>query len=171
LDHALSTRLATAAQRVSKDEARACLEALASSRGRLLATQAIEFGRGESGSPGESVSRIGIHTLGFAVPQLQVVHASPRGGYYETDFEWVEHHQIGEFDGVGKYVKAALLSNQDPGLVVHKEKLREDDLRAEGNGVTRWGWPEARNLPALRAMLLSAGIPMVRRPLRMPTYP
>jgi len=170
LDHALNPRLASAMQLVTRDDARACLAAMSSSRGRALATKAIEFARAEAGSPGESVSRIGIHVLGFAVPELQVRHASPRGGYYETDFEWIDYRQIGEFDGLGKYLKASVPPGKDPGQVVHDEKVREDDLREEGNGVTRWGWQEVRHLPTLRAKLLGAGIPIVRRPLRLPDF-
>jgi len=168
LDHALSPTLASSAQMLTKDDVWTCLDAMPSSRGRALATKAIEFGNGKAGSPGESVSRIGIHVLGFPAPELQVRHAAPNGGYYETDFEWLEYHRIGEFDGVGKYLKRELPAGTDPGEVVHREKIREDDLRDEGNGVARWGWPEARRLPALRALLVKAGIPLVRREINAP---
>jgi hypothetical protein len=167
LDYALSGR-ASSDQLVTKDDVWACLDAMRSSRGRALATKAVEFGNGKSGSPGESVSRIGIHVLGFPAPELQVRHPAPNGGHYETDFEWLEYRQIGEFDGLGKYLKRELAATSDPGKVVHEEKIREDNLRGEGNGVARWGWPEALHLPTLRELLLKAGLPIVRRPVDAP---
>jgi len=53
----------------------------------------------------------------------------------DADFGGPRLRTVGEFDGRIKY---GLL--QDAAEAVYKEKLREDDLRAEDLGVVRWGW-------------------------------
>lgn len=168
LDFALSTR-AAAAQRVTKDEVRAVLDRVGNARGRARAGAAVEFADGRSGSAGESLSRVGIFRLGFEPPELQVRHPHPNG-YYDADFEWPPERNrppsIGEFDGLMKYLNEELLRGKEAGQVVVAEKLREDFLRDEGNGFTRWGWREARRpVQLLRPKLIRLGIRIVRRPL------
>ncbi|GAA4159255.1 hypothetical protein GCM10022286_13340 [Gryllotalpicola daejeonensis] len=168
LDHALSRR-ATSEQRVSKDEVYELLDRYASTRGLARARAAVEFADGRSGSGGESLSRVDIYQLGFELPELQVRHSHP-GGYYDADFEWPATAQrpptIGEFDGLMKYLDARLRNGADAAQVVVAEKVREDFLRAEGNGFLRWGWEEARKpVLLLRPRLLRAGIRIVRRPM------
>ena len=48
---------------------------------------------------------------------------------------------IGEFDGKVKYGRL-LRPGQDPGDAVFDEKRREDAIRDEDWGVTRWTWSE-----------------------------
>ena len=134
-------------------------------RGAGRVERVLEFGDARAEFPGESLSRARIHELGFLAPDLQVRHRNPRGGHFRTDFEWVDIGQIGEFDGKGKYLKDEYTGGRPAGEVVYDEKLREDALRAEDKGVSRWGWPEAFGGKALRALLLRAGIPIVRAPI------
>jgi hypothetical protein len=168
LDHALSAR-ATPAQSVTKDEVRSALERTGSARGLTRALAAVEFGDGRSGSGGESLSRVDIFRLGLELPELQVRHPHP-DGFYDADFEWPAwRHRpatIGEFDGVMKYLKQELRGGADASEVVVAEKRREDFLRAQGRGFTRWGWREARQpIQLLGPQLMRAGIRVVRRPL------
>ena len=127
--------------------------------------RAFEFGDGRSMSPGESLSRVVIHELGFPRPQLQTEHRSPAGGKYFTDFEWPEFQVVAEFDGKGKYLKEEYLGTRTPGEAVYAEKLREDDLRRENNSVARWGWAEALGRHLVRERLLAVGLPLVRHPI------
>lgn len=55
----------------------------------------------------------------------------------ETDFGWPALRTVGEFDGRQKYGRL-LSPGQDPGEVVYREKLREDEVRATGLGMVRW---------------------------------
>jgi len=167
LDHALSDRV-DAARRVTKEEIAEILER-ASGRGLARAQQVLEFADGRSGSGGESLSRVGIHLMGFEPPERQVRHPHP-GGYYDSDFWWPPTRfrppTIGEFDGIMKYLREDMRGGADASQIVVVEKLREDFLRGEGNGFTRWGWREARTpVRLLRPLLLRAGIRIVRRPL------
>lgn len=58
-----------------------------------------------------------------------------------TDFGWEERRLVGEFDGRIKYGRL-LEPGQEPGDAVFEEKRREDAVRAEGWGVTRWVWAD-----------------------------
>jgi hypothetical protein len=144
----------------------ALLEGVASlgaARGYSRARSAVEFSRPGADNPGETHSRIVIAELGFPVPELQVRHVNPRGGYYYVDFEWPEFRRIGEFDGKGKYLKPEYLDRMSPGDAVVEEKIREDHFRAQGHGVSRWGPGDVNGRRELRRILLEAGLPCSRQ--------
>lgn len=71
---------------------------------------------------------------------------------------------IGEFDGKGKYLKGPAGQSSDPGEAVYQDNLREDELRAQGSNVVRWGWSESGSPDALGRMLRAAGVRVVRKP-------
>jgi hypothetical protein len=131
-------------------------------RGQVKALRAIRFARPGAQNAGESESRVLIVQLGFPEPALQTRHDNPRGGYYYTDFEWPHFRVIGEFDGLGKYLKEEYLRGMTPGQAVVREKIREDDLRREGNSFARWRPEHLRRPPLLKAILLDAGLPAHR---------
>lgn len=126
-------------------------------RGRDRCADAIALADGASESPGESISRVGMHLLGLPAPVLQHEFRDSFGRMI-VDFWWPRFDLIGEFDGVGKYVRSEFQSGRSPGEVVVDEKRREDRLRALGPRVTRWGWDVASSPPALDAHLRSAGL-------------
>ncbi len=106
------------------------------------------------------------------MPSLQ--HRFPRrgGGWWFVDFYWEQFNLVGEFDGLGKYRRAEWRNGRSAEQVVIDEKLREDELRALGPRVVRWGWDIARSPRSLGALLAAAGLPTARvRPSRTPTYP
>lgn len=128
-------------------------------RGRRKAMRAMAFADGRSGSPGESMSRAVMHELGFPAPLLQVEHRWA-GGRDITDFEWPAHSVIGEFDGLGKYLREELRPGQTVADAVIAEKVREDRLRRSTRAtVARWGWGDALGAVGLRESLLAAGLP------------
>jgi hypothetical protein len=105
-------------------------------RGAGAARRVVAFATGLSDNPGESLSRVAIHTAGLPPPELQV-EISPRGPDgpgIRVDFLWRRQRLVGEFDGRLKYQAPADL---------YAEKRREDRIRAMGYGVVRWGWAEA----------------------------
>jgi hypothetical protein len=143
---------------VSRAELLASLVTLDIVSGAAKAAAAIEFADGDSGSAGESLSRVVIHRLGFPRPVLQSVF-SDAAGRIIVDFWWPEHSVIGEFDGRGKYLRDEYTGGRSTADVVLAEKQRENRLRARGPTVARWGWEEAMSPPLLRRTLLAAGLP------------
>ncbi len=126
-------------------------------RGVATARRVIEFSDPRSGSPGESLSRISIARARLSSPVLQQRFDDELGAMY-TDFFWPDHGVIGEFDGVGKYLRQEWAGGRTPAQVVIDEKWREDRLRRLGPRVVRWGWDVARNPGALGHLLRSAGV-------------
>ena len=119
---------------------------------------ATRFADPRSGSPGESLSRVAIHRLRLPAPELQVRVEDVRGLAGVADFYWPDIRLVGEFDGVGKYLREGLTGGREPGEIVMAEKRREDRIRATGRGVARWGWDAARNPAKLRRILSERGL-------------
>ncbi|TFD29954.1 hypothetical protein E3T40_15765 [Cryobacterium sp. TMT1-19] len=162
IDHALNQRSASPEVFLTDEVLREKLQESVSPRGWVKAERAIRFGRPNADNPGESLSRVAIFELGFPDPLLQTCHRNPRGGFYFTDFEWPAYRLIGEFDGQGKYLKAEYLRGLTPGDAVTREKVREDDLRSEGNRMARWGPSDVRQRGSLLRILTTAGLPVLR---------
>jgi hypothetical protein len=168
LDHALGPR-AIGDQAVTKDRV---LELVLAQGGwgASRAAELIAFSDPRSGSAGESGSRVLFAELGFAIPELQVRHPAPDGGWYDADFKWRRSTRgrplIGEFDGAGKYLKAEYLGTKTPGEAVIAEKKREDWLRSyDGSDFMRWGMEAVRNPQLLERLALAHGVPRApRRP-------
>ncbi|MHB1172437.1 MAG: hypothetical protein ACYCZY_08060 [Lacisediminihabitans sp.] len=141
-----------------KDDLYHEVDAVPVRHGSVKARRAIDFADGDADRPGESMSRVGIHIAGLTKPQLQVPIAGASGRSWIVDFWWPEFNIIGEFDGRSKYTDPRYLRGRTPGQVVYDEKLREDDLRAAGHGMSRWPWEKATSPGLLRAHLLAAGV-------------
>lgn len=92
-------------------------------------------------SPGESRSRAILAIAGLPAPLLQYEVRSDGRLLGRSDFCWEEHGVLGEFDGLAKYGRL-VRPGERPEDVVVREKIREDDLRAAGWGVSRWTWSE-----------------------------
>ncbi|GAB3712043.1 hypothetical protein [Mariniluteicoccus flavus] len=134
----LDAALRTGLQREELEERAAMLRG-AHGVGRLRV--AIEFADGRAESPAESFSRVVLHRLGIPKPQLQVEVFHSRTGVFlgRPDFLWPELRVTGEFDGKGKYEGTFGRSAADE---IMAEKRREAAFRADGWGVTRWGWAD-----------------------------
>jgi hypothetical protein len=118
----------------------------------------IEFADAAADRPGESMSRVSMRAAGITAPRLQEPLFGASGRRYFVDFWWPEFRVIGEFDGRGKYRDPEFLGGRTPLQALDDEKAREDDLRAAGNGVARWGWDTALSPRLLAAKLASAGV-------------
>lgn len=166
IDHALRTSFQTldgaTVAGVHKEALLDRLDRLGSARGTRQARESIEFGDGLSGSPGESLSRVQIHMIGFPPPILQLPVSWGDGFFDYPDFAWDD--LFGEFDGLGKYLRDEFTRGRPIEEIVLKEKEREDRLRSTGRGVSRWGWKVAGNACLLEAKLRKAGLRPIRRP-------
>jgi len=132
-------------------------------RSRRRAELALAFADPRSGSPGESLSRVRIHELGFPAPELQCPFSDSRGQIGVVDFWWPASRTVGEFDGVAKYIREEYAQGRSVAEIVLDEKRRENRLRALGLTVVRWEWADAWGGTALRALLLEAGLVSTRR--------
>ncbi len=119
----------------------------------------LDFATPLSGSPGESLSRVAIHELGFPAPELQVAFADSRGHVADVDFWWRDYNRVGEFDGLVKYTRDQFKKGRSIDEVVIAEKVREDRLRALGPAVSRWLWNDALHARELYTLLSDAGLP------------
>ena len=133
--------------------------------GKRKCVAAVAFSNGAAESPGESVSRVGIHVLGFPSPILQHAFYDSAGFIGVVDFWWPEFNLIGEFDGFGKYIRNEFTHGRDTASIVMDEKRRENRLRATMShpNVARWEWGDAMSLPRLRSVLANAGLPQSPR--------
>ncbi|TDS82648.1 hypothetical protein EV640_11421 [Nesterenkonia aurantiaca] len=119
--------------------------------------RAVDFADPRSESVGESLSRVRISELGFAVPELQSV-VRVEGREYRLDFEW-EGGVVGEFDGKQKYLRSQELFGRSAEEAVYREKLREDAIRSTGRRVVRWSWDDLHHPNILRDRLTRFGVP------------
>lgn len=161
LDRAFATKPETTrgalAMVVEKNELLRELGELGTVAGFAKARVRIEFADGDSGSVGESVSRVVIARSRFPRPVLQQVFRDEVGRMF-VDFWWPDYNLAGEFDGKGKYLRDEYTQGRSTAQIVLEEKAREDRLRRLGPSVVRWDWAEARSQSALRRILLRAGL-------------
>lgn len=123
--------------------------------------KAVEFADGDSGSAGESLSRVTMHRMGLH-PELQHRLSDHRGYIGKSDFFFPEADAVGEFDGRIKFVDPRY-APEGAAQKLWEEKQREDRMRAVTTGFGRWGWPEARNPYRLAPILRAMGVVVHRR--------
>ena len=155
-------RGASLATRAELEIAVAALTGPVRLKGRTAALRAADFASTQSGSGGESVSRANIFLLGFMAPELQVRFDDAEGFIAYVDFFWRTINKVGEFDGLGKYVKEEYLNGLTTAQAVIAEKNREDRVRALGPTFARGDWEIARNLTVFGRFLSGHGIPRAR---------
>jgi hypothetical protein len=98
---------------------------------------------------------------------LQQEFVLPGGKIARTDFWWEEGRQVGEFDGVGKYIDPALRAGRSAEQVLIDEKDRGDALRRMVRAVSRWRTPDLRDPRRLWDILTNDGLRSTRpRPPR-----
>jgi hypothetical protein len=116
----------------------------------------VAFADPRSESVGESVSRVRIHLDGLPRPELQY---EIRGAFGQViarvDFYWEMQRTVGEFDRRIKYGRL-LKPGQRVEDVMCEEKLREDAVRGEGHGFTRWVWDDCWRPGVVRDRVLRA---------------
>lgn len=142
---------------------------LASARNRngvATARRITQFLDGRSESAGESLSRLRMSAVGLPAPALQVELRTAAGAFVaRPDFYWEDVGVVGEFDGRGKYGSGEPDATAE---IVHKEKLREDAMRALGLEVVRWTWRDLFSFEAVRDRLTAAAGRARRRQLHTP---
>ncbi|WP_058622968.1 hypothetical protein [Microbacterium testaceum] len=131
----------------------------AGARGIRRAREVIEFADGRAELPGESVSRLQLHRIGFCDIDLQVAVAGPHGSTYFVDVGLRDVRTFWEFDGEVKYRDPEMRGGRSIETVLIEEKRREDWIR----GTTQWrlcrgGFADIRTPETLAARLASFGV-------------
>ncbi|MBD3942585.1 hypothetical protein IF188_12840 [Microbacterium sp. NEAU-LLC] len=135
-----------------------CAALRSGARGSVQARWVAQFADGRAASPGESVSRLYFHQLGFGAPELQA-RVDHDAGYYEIDFGFEDLGVWGEFDGHRKYLDGDMLDGMSTADALLAEKRREDDIRGRtGRRVIRWESEDIASLETFRKKLASFGI-------------
>lgn len=124
----------------SKDELIECGDQFEHWPGTRKARLAIRMSDGRLESVGESRSLHMFWRHGIPFPELQYVVRDKHGRFIaRTDFCWCGYCHVGEFDGLSKYGRLNPYST-DVGQVITDEKIREDLVRDEQLGMSRWIW-------------------------------
>ncbi|GAB3384838.1 hypothetical protein GCM10027568_01210 [Humibacter soli] len=118
----------------------------------------------QAASPFETMSRVTSEELGFPEPELQFPLVLANGETVYFDLGWPEWHVGGEADGWGKYVNPRYPSAGTLEERVKAEKRRDNAIRRMEWTPAHWDWADAWNRAPMRAILLDAGLPIVRRP-------
>ena len=137
---------------------RAAAEALPSRAAQVRALKVIEFASALSGSAGESLSRVKMFRLGFPPPILQETFVLRDGKKAKTDFWFKEKRIVGEFDGLGKYLRADWGGRLSLADRILAEKRRENQIRAQGVVFARWDWKELMNTETFASILRDTGL-------------
>jgi hypothetical protein len=132
--------------------------------GSVKGRTVIRFADGRSDSPGESVTRVQYYRYGIPIPDLQYDVFDDRGVLIGTsDYYWDDFRHLGEFDGKMKYQKL-LRPGESPSDCVFREKRREDAMRADRRGMSRFVWVDVMPRNARRTMTgLRAALDQSRR--------
>lgn len=112
-----------------------CLERLGRRRGSATCRRSLALSVDCSGSPGESWSRVLMHSWGMPTPRLQTPFIFG-GRQAFADFEWGS--LIGEFDGKGKYGT----TDAERAAALEAEKDRHALFVDAGFEVVRWDWDD-----------------------------
>jgi hypothetical protein len=132
--------------------------------GSVKGRTVIRLADGRSDSPGESVTRVQYYRYGIPIPDLQFDVLDDQARLIGTaDFYWDDFRHLGEFDGKIKYQKLPR-AGESPSDCVFREKRREDAMRADSRGMSRFVWSDVMPRNARRTMTqLRAALDQSRR--------
>lgn len=163
LDWSLRSPSQGAAPRIRLEQLHECAAAQPSPRNTRKVNRALGFADARAETPGESLSRVVIHELGFPPPELQAEVTDRNGLIGVSDFEWPLLRLLGEFDGLIKYTRGYARPGEGIEQIVVREKRREDRMRATDRGMVRWVWNDALQVRPLYDLLIAAGLPSLHR--------
>lgn len=132
--------------------------------GTRRARLSIRLADGRLETVGEVRSLHMMWRHGIPHPELQHVVTTVDGRFIaRTDFAWIESRHTGEFDGLVKYGRLNPYVT-DPGRAIIAEKIREDAVREQLLGMSRWVWAGMHpGAQAATAAMISRGIEQSRK--------
>lgn len=110
--------------------------------GMLTVRLAVAGAEPRCESVGEVRSLFMFTRTGVPRPEVQVAIVRDGRVAATSDFGWWPCRHVGEFDGLFKYGRLNPFSSERLGEVVVREKRREDLIREEPVGMSRWVWSE-----------------------------
>ncbi|WP_370618317.1 type IV toxin-antitoxin system AbiEi family antitoxin domain-containing protein [Mumia sp. Pv 4-285] len=127
---------------VTRAELEATGEAFASWKGSQGPRLALTLADGRAESPGESLTRWMFYAFRLPMPDLQHDVFDDHGMLVgRSDFAWLEHGMLGEFDGKIKYGRG-FVPGKSPEDVVADERKRELKMCGTRRGMLRFLWGE-----------------------------
>lgn len=151
----------------TREEVELVVDGARGQRGASRASRSLAFATDASDSVRESQSRVVLDRLGFPAPTLQRRFPLDLGRHAEVDFYFPDQDHVGEFDGIGKYFDPVFTRGKDPKDLLIAEKDREDAVRRQVSGFSRWRTPALDDPRILYDLLVRAGLPTRRsRPPR-----
>lgn len=133
--------------------------AVSRSRGIRQARRVLSFADGRAQLPGESVSRLQLHRIGFRGVGVQTPVILPDGSLCVIDFDLEEAGAFGELDGRGKYLDEEMRAGRSAEEVLLAEKRREDEIRGvTGRRIVRWSTEDIRTPMILARRLEAFGV-------------
>jgi hypothetical protein len=137
----------------------AALADAAPGRGDVRARRVLAFASPLAANVRESQSRVVIAQLGFPTPRLQERRILRSGRLVFGDLFFPEHDHWCEIDGRGKYLSPEFGDERDPAAIVLDEKNRENEIRREVRGFSRWEAKDADHPRVLWDILTGDGLP------------
>ncbi len=141
------------------DEILGLWESEPSHRSSARALRSISFASSLAANVRESQSRVVIARLGFPTPRLQERRVLRSGRIAYGDFYFPTHDHWGELDGRGKYSNPRFRSDLDAASLVIDEKNRENEIRREVRGFSRWEPTDVDEPARLYDILTGDGLP------------
>ncbi|GAB3804477.1 hypothetical protein GCM10028798_24800 [Humibacter antri] len=127
-------------------------------RGDAKARRVLEFGNPLSSNVRESQNFVVLVALGFPRPIVQYRRVLRSGRLAIADLYFEEADHWSEIDGRGKYLSPEFGAERDPGEIVIDEKNRENEIRREVRGFSRWEATEADRPRAIYDVLTQDGL-------------
>jgi hypothetical protein len=131
-------------------------------RGDAQALRVLGFANPLAANVRESQSRVVIAELGFPKPRLQERRRLPSGRVVFGDIYFVEEDHWCEIDGRGKYLSPDFGADRPAADIVIDEKNRENEIRREVRGFSRWEATEADVPRRIWDILTGDGMPCPR---------
>ena len=144
--------------RVTEHELKATGESFARWPGSRTARLALWMSDRRIETVGESRMLFLCREFRLPRPEPQYRVRNKRGTVIaRTDFAWLKHRHVGEFDGMVKYLRS-LRPGEEPNQVIVREKRREELVREEDLGMSRVIWLdlESRNREATAQRLMDS---------------
>ncbi|QAY61664.1 hypothetical protein ET475_02265 [Microbacterium protaetiae] len=141
---------------------RKLLESSAPSRGDARARRVLDFANPLAANVRESQSRVVVVQLGFPMPLIQVRRTLRSGRLAIADLFFEREDHWCEIDGRGKYLSPEFGADRSSAEIVIDEKNRENEIRREVRGFSRWEALEADNPRRIWDILTGDGMPCSR---------
>ncbi|MGB4777423.1 hypothetical protein [Microbacterium sp.] len=151
----------------TKAEILALLDGDAPRRGDARARRAIEAAEPLAANARETQMRLLVISLGFPRPRLQERRVLRSGRVAYGDLYFPDQDHWVEIDGRGKYLSPEYASDRDPSEIVIDEKNRENEIRREVRGFTRFEATDADDSRYVYDVLAADGMRSTKpRPAR-----